>query len=161
MSLYAPIREHVFKSTTYSSTHNVGTKVGPLQSVQFKDWRHLDMLAATKAVFEGGMSVHQAAELHQVPKSTFGDRISGRVLPGARSGPCTYLTSEEAEELVTFLSCIAQIGHRHTHKEVIAIVERILFSRGNTRTVTPGWWTSFSRRHPNLVFTHTYYTLTS
>ena len=102
MSLYAPLRERVFKSTTYSSTHNVGTRVGPLRPVQYKDWRDLGMLAATKAVIEGGMSVCQAAELHQVPKSTLGDRVSGRVLPGDRSGPHTYLSREEEEELVIF-----------------------------------------------------------
>ena len=90
------------------------------------------MLAATKAVIEGGMSVRQAAELHQVPKSTLGDRVSGRVLPGARSGPPTYLSSEEEEELVIFLSRVAQIGHGRTRREVIAIVERILSSRGNS-----------------------------
>lgn len=74
-----------------------------------------------------------------MPNSTIGDRVSGRVLPGATSGPCTYLTSEEEKELVTFLSRIAQIVHGHTCREVIAIVERILSSRGNMRTVTPGW----------------------
>ena len=52
---------------------------------------------------------------------------------------------------MTFLSRVAQIGHGRTRREVIAIVERILSSRGNTRTVTPGWWTSFTRRHPNLT----------
>jgi len=69
------------------------------------------MLAATNAVIEGGMSGRQAAELHQVPKSTRGDRISGRVLPGAKSCLPMYLTSEEEEELVTFLSRAAQVGY--------------------------------------------------
>ena len=62
-----------------------------------------------------------------------------------------YLTSAEEEELVTFLSRVVQIGHGRTHREVIAIVEKILSSRGSTRTVTPGWCTSFTRRHPNLT----------
>ena len=43
-------------------------------------------LQQRQSVTEGGMSVRQAAELHQVPKSTLGDRVSGRVLPGARIG---------------------------------------------------------------------------
>ena len=38
-----------------------------------------------------------------------------------------------------------------TRREVIAIVERILSSHGNMRTVTPGWWTSFTLMHPNLA----------
>ena len=52
---------------------------------------------------------------------------------------------------MTFLSRVAQIGHGRTRREVIAIVERILSSHGNTKTATPGWWTSFTRRHPNLT----------
>ena len=62
----------------------------------------------------------------------------------------THLSSEEEEELVIFLSRVAQIGHGRTRREVITIVDRILSSRGNTRTVTPGWWTSLLE-HPNLV----------
>ena len=53
-----------------SNVHDLGTRVGPLRPVQYKDWHDADMLAATKVVIEGGMSVRQAAELHQVPKST-------------------------------------------------------------------------------------------
>ena len=53
------------------------------------------MTSAIKAIFEDGMSVRGAAEYYGVAKSTLGDRISGRVLPGAKSGPSTYLTFEE------------------------------------------------------------------
>ena len=126
--MYPPLRERVFKSTLCSSTHDLGTRVGPFRAVQYKDWHDADMLAATKAVIEGGMSVRQAADLHQMPKSTLGGRVSGRVLPGARSGPRTYLTSKEEEELVTFLSHVAQIGHGLTHRVVIAIVENPFLS---------------------------------
>ena len=59
------------------------------------------MAAALKAVIEDGMSVRGAAEYYGVPKSTLGDRVSGRVLPGVTSGRCTYLSHEEEEELVT------------------------------------------------------------
>ena len=55
-------------------------------------------------------------------KSMLGDTISGRVLPGTRTVSCTYLTSKEEEEPVTFLSHVAQIGHRRTRREVTAIV---------------------------------------
>jgi len=34
---------------------------------------------------------------------------------------------------------------------VTAIAERVLSCHGKVRTVTPGWWTSFTTRHPNLV----------
>ena len=55
------------------------------------------MASAVKAVTEDGMSVWGAAEYHGVPKSTLGDRISGRVLLGAKSGQNTYLSSEYEE----------------------------------------------------------------
>lgn len=77
--------------------------------------------------------------------------MSGRVLPGATSGPQTYLSSEEEEELVHFLSRSALIGHGRTRIEVIAIVERVLSSRGITKSVSSGWWASFVARHPKLV----------
>lgn len=96
------------------------------------------MRDAMKAVIEDGKSVCQAADLYQVPKSTLGDCISGRVLPGATSGPHTYLTVEEEEELVRFLSCVANIGHGRTRQEVMAIVERMLAARGIARTITSG-----------------------
>ena len=61
-----------------------------------------------------------------------------------------YLTSEE-EELVMFLCHVAQIGQGRTRQEVIAIIERILSSRGIIKTVTAGWWASFIGRHPKLT----------
>ncbi len=153
MALYGPLRERVLKSSSGSHLPAVcmGYKLGPLRPAQYKDWSRESMLAAMKAVIEDGMSVRRAAELHQVPKSTLGDRISGRVLSGATSGPPSYLTSVEEEELVTFLCRVAQIGHGRTRQEVIAIVERVLSSRDNTRTVTSGWWASFVGRHPKLA----------
>ena len=61
-----------------------------------------------KAVIEDDMSICQASEKHHGPKSTVGDRVSGWVLPGATSGPASYLTSEEEEELVTFVCHVAR-----------------------------------------------------
>ena len=37
-----------------------------------------------------------------MPRSTLGDQISGRVVPGSTSGPPKYLSTQE-EELVQFL----------------------------------------------------------
>lgn len=153
MASYGPLRERVLKSSNiaHPSTIWMGARCGPLRPVQYKDWSPESMLGAMKAVIEDGMSVRQAAQLYQVPKSTLGDRISGRVLPGATSGPPSYLTCEEEEELVNFLCRVAQIGHGRTRLEVIAIVERVLSCRGISRTVTTGWWTSFIGRHPKLA----------
>ena len=57
---------------------------------------------AVGAVVNDGISVRRAAVEYSVPRSTLGDRISGRVLPGAVSGRSRYLSPEEEEDLVSF-----------------------------------------------------------
>ncbi len=133
--------------STLSSVH----KVGLFRPARYEDWSPESMMAAMKACIDDRMSVREAAGLCRVPKSTLGDRLSGRVLPGATSGPPCYLSSEEEEELVTFLCRVAQIGQGRTRQEVIAIVERVLAARGNARAVTSGWWAFFTSRHPKLA----------
>ena len=76
------------------------------------------MNSALKAVIEEHESARTAAQKFNVPKSTLGDRVSGRVLPGATSGPDTYLSMEEEEELVRFLCRSSTIGHGSTRQEV-------------------------------------------
>ena len=44
-----------------------------------------------KAVIGESYSVRQASESFGVPRATLGDRVSGRVIPGANSGPQRYL----------------------------------------------------------------------
>lgn len=83
-------------------------------------------------------------------KTTLGDRISGRVLPGSKSGPQPYLSEQDANELATFLCLSAAIGYGRTRSEVIATVELILLSRGIDKRVSSGWWESFITRNPQL-----------
>ena len=59
------------------------------------------MMKAVDAVVKDKLSVRRAAVEYNVPRSTLGDRISGRILPGAVSGKSKYLSNEEEEELVT------------------------------------------------------------
>lgn len=92
------------------------------------------------------------ATLHYgVPKSSLGDRISGRVEPGSVSGPTKDLSTKDEAELVRFLSWCATIGYAKSRKDVLTLVQRILDSRGVQRTVTNGWWESFCKRHPTLM----------
>ena len=160
MASYAPLHERIIQSSAPAdlSSASVNSNSVPLCSdfgtfrpVHYKDWSRVSMKAAMQAVIENGMSIRRAAEVYSVPKSTLGDRISGRVLPGCTSGPASYLSCEEEKELVTFLCRAAQIGHGRTRQEVIAIVERILASRGIVKRVTSGWWGAFVARHPELV----------
>jgi len=56
---------------------------------------------ALEAVVQGGFSVCRAAAEYNSPKSTLGDRVSGRVKQGAVSGPSKYLSTAD-EELTRF-----------------------------------------------------------
>ena len=92
-------------------------------------------------------SIRHAAEHYAVPKSTLGDRISGRVLPGSTSGPRRILNDDE-EELVAFL---ASVGSSKSRKELLALVQAIAESKGTQHLITGGWWNSFIKRHPDIT----------
>ena len=66
-------------------------------------------------------------------------------------GPAKYLEDTEEQELVQFLLRGSNIGYAKTWKQVIALIQRINESRRIYRTVSDGWWTSFTKRHPNLT----------
>ena len=76
----------------------------------YKEWDEVQMGKAVEACVNEGMSIRQAAFHFGVPKSTLGDRMSGRVVPCSTSGPKTYLSPEEETELVKFLLRCAAIG---------------------------------------------------
>ena len=105
------------------------------------------MTKAISAVTKGGASVREAALKFGIPKSTLGDRVSGRVLSGTTSGPAIYLNSSEEEELVRFLLGCAEIGYPESRKQVLALVRRLLVKKRITAPVTSGWWESFCSRH--------------
>ena len=125
-----------------SSSGRIGT---------YRVWSQPQMDRAVNAVVCDGSSIRHAALQCGVPKSSLGDRISGRVQTDAICGPPKYLSTEEEKELVMFLTRCASIGYAKTRKEVLGLVQRVLDSQGVPKTVTNGWWESFRRRHPNLT----------
>ena len=114
-------------------------------------WDETKMNLALHAVTNEGMAIRHAAMQFGVPKSTLGDKASGRVLPGKTSGPQAYLNSLEEKELVQFLLRSSDIGFAKSRKQVLALVRRILEKKGISAPVTSGWWESFCGRHPNLT----------
>ena len=54
---------------------------------------------------------------------------------GARSGSQPYLSIEE-EELTNFLLETAKIGYAHIRKQVLALVQQMVNSKGIATTVT-------------------------
>ena len=109
------------------------------------------MKGAVDAVITCHLSVRHAAMQYNVLKSTLGDRVSGRVQPGSVSGPPKYLTLLEEDELSRSLSRCCQIGYTHSKLEVLALVQRILDSKGMKVTINHGWWDISRKRHPEFV----------
>lgn len=118
--------------------------------MRYKEWSPLSLSEAMKAVTRKNISIRKAAELYGVPRSTLGDHIRGRVLPGAKSGPSKLLSDEEELELLSFLCRLSEIGYPKTRRQVIELVQRIVSSRGHIDRISNGWWDSFQRRHPEL-----------
>ena len=108
------------------------------------------MQQAISAV-EHGLSIRHAAEKFSVPRGTLHDYVSGKVQFGARSGPKTYLSLEEENELVCFIVRCAKIGYPKTKKQVLAIVQQIIESKGIHTIISNGWWERFSGRHPQVT----------
>ena len=81
------------------------------RSKKFKKWSEDLIEKAINAVINDGVSISRAAEDYGIPKSTLGDRISGRILPGSSSGPRKLLTTEEEVDLVAFLRRCAAIEY--------------------------------------------------
>jgi len=78
--------------------------------------------------------------------------LSGRVQFGTKSGPPRYLTDPEEEELVNFLSGCAALGYARSKRDVIALVQQVVATKGTKRAlVTDGWRASFRRRHGSLT----------
>ena len=121
------------------------------RAATYKNYESQTMSQAMKAVIEGGLSIRLAAEKFNIPRTTLGDRISGRVLPGSVSGPPELLTDDEESELEGFIFHCASMGYGKTRKDVISLVERYLLYRGRDKRVSNGWWTSFCRRHSQVV----------
>ena len=102
------------------------------------------------AVEVGRESIRHASEKFHVPRATLHDYVSGKTNLGSKSGPKTYLTCEEENELVIFLIRCARVGYPHTKKEVLAIVQRVVDGKGIECEVSNGWWERFCQRNPNV-----------
>ena len=90
------------------------------------------------AVSEQGMSVAKASRVHGIPRTTLNDHIHGKVLPGAKSGAPTILSTSEEQDLVDFLLHAAKMGYAKTRKEVLNIATAMIQKRGIDKTVTHG-----------------------
>ena len=119
--------------------------------LQYKCYSEVNITKACEAVREG-LSYRRAEQEFGVPSSTLHDHVSGRILAGAHSVPSKYLSDSEEKELVNFLIGFSRIGYARTRKQVIALVEATLTeTRGTPVVLNNGWWSGFSKRHPELT----------
>ena len=131
---YPPLKERVIKSK--STCGIVDTSTATISRGVYKGWKEDNMVRAVDSVLKKDTSIRKAAKEYDIPKSTIADRISGRVLMGAVSGPNRYLNAQQEEELVHFLIECASIGYPRSYQAVIGMVEHVLNDYGVQKTVT-------------------------
>ena len=124
--------------------------IAPARPAKYRETYDDESMRLALTATEKGLSIRRAASEYNIPKSTLGDRVSGKILPGAKPGRKPYLTPNEEDELVKFLLNCAAIGYGRSRKEVIAMVQGILETRGLDGPLTCGWWDGFKARHPQL-----------
>ena len=152
-SEYVPLARRVYATRSSSKPSIPITDDRQSQRpAAYKLWTEEKIRLACEAVKAEGYTYRRVELEFSVPKSTIRDRISGKTLPGATSGPERYLTDTEEQELVHFIKECAQVGYAKTRKQIIATVELALKEkRGPDTSITPGWWYSFKGRHPELT----------
>ena len=117
----------------------------------YRNWTEISMRGAMNAVSEQGMSIAKASCVHGIPRTTLSDHIPGKVLPGAKFGAPTILSTSEEQDLVDFLLHTAKMRYAKTRKEVLNIASAMMQKGGIDKTVTHGWWNRLTCRHPILI----------
>jgi hypothetical protein len=118
--------------------------------VKYKNWDQHKISLACDAVC-AGQSIRRAAEEYGIPRSTLHDHITGKIKPGAKSGPRRYLNSTEELDLVNFLTGVSSLGYSRTTKQIVQIVQEVVNKKGLNVTVSSSWWQSFHSRHEELT----------
>ncbi|XP_070574338.1 uncharacterized protein [Ptychodera flava] len=112
---------------------------------------------AVNDVVEGKMSWRKAAAKWGVKKSTLGDRITGRVALGRRSGPPPILTADEEDMITNWTVSMAERGFTVTKTQLRYTVKKILDKDGRQNPLKhksppnlPGdkWYRHFLERNP-------------
>lgn len=105
-------------------------------------------------VKSGRCTVRQAAKEFGVPKSSLGDRVSGRVAPGSRSGPAQLITSADEELLVEFSLYISKHGFPLTKQQLVSFASSI-YKRQHRRVafskLGQTWWLNFRKRQEKNI----------
>ncbi|KAL6098939.1 uncharacterized protein ACO6RY_17964 [Pungitius sinensis] len=129
-------------------------KVGRIRK---KKWTEEAMERALMEVKSGRCTVRQAAKEFGVPKSSLGDRVSGRVTPGSRSGPAKLITSADEDLLVEFSLYMSKHGFPLTKQQLVSFASSI-YKRQHRRVayskLGQTWWLNFRKRQANNITIH-------
>lgn len=119
-----------------------------------KKWTEEAMEQALVEVKSGRCTVRQAAKEFGVPKSSLGDRVSGRVTPGSRSGPAQLITSADEELLVEFSLYMSKHGFPLTKQQLVSFASS-LYKRQHRRVafskLGQTWWLNFRKRQEKNI----------
>lgn len=119
-----------------------------------KKWTEEAMERALIEVKSGRCTVRQAAKEFGVPKSSLGDRVSGRVAPGSRSGPAQLITSADEELLVEFSLYMSSHGFPLTKQQLVSFASTI-YKRQHRRVafskLGQTWWLNFRKRQEKKI----------
>nr|XP_020491160.1 tigger transposable element-derived protein 6-like [Labrus bergylta]XP_029133493.1 tigger transposable element-derived protein 6-like [Labrus bergylta] len=119
-----------------------------------KKWTEESMERALIEVKSGRCTVRQAAKQFGVPKSSLGDRVSGRVTPGSRSGPAQLITSADEGLLVEFSLYMSKHGFPLTKQQLVSFASSI-YKRQHRRVafskLGQTWWLNFRKRQENNI----------
>ena len=113
------------------------------------------MAAALKCVVDG-MGIREASRTYNLPYETLRHRTCHVVSLECTPGPSTVLTSEEEEQVVSYLIKMSGMGFGLSRDDVMRIAFRIAESSGRKQPFTNGsagwsWMDGFTSHHPNLT----------
>ncbi|XP_051902951.1 uncharacterized protein LOC127588313 [Hippocampus zosterae] len=119
-----------------------------------KKWTEEAMAHALIEVKSGRCTVRKAAKEFGVPKSSLGDRVSGRVTPGCRSGPAQLITSSDEALLVEFSLHMSKHGFPLTKQQLVSFASSI-YKRQHRRVafskLGQTWWLNFRKRQEKNI----------
>ena len=110
------------------------------------------MIAAVQSVRSVKHSIRKAAAEFNVPKSSLGNRVNGRVEHGKKNGPETLLDpADEAELAVFYLKHVSRHGYARSKDMVMNMATHLAEKRGKEmRCVSDKWWQNVLKRHPEV-----------
>ena len=109
---------------------------------------------AVKQVKQDKMTVCQASQIYDIPKTTISDHVTGKCVR-SRHGPEPYLSKQLEDRIASWLIKMARIGYGQTKEQLfIKIQELINYLQIRTPFLnncpSEMWYRLFMTRYPEL-----------